>query len=94
MKITNDHVARLLGARLERLQSSPFHQPGSSIQAARTDRVTLSSRAQELRIGLFAACATEIEDPRLDALSQEVRAGRYRVPAELVADAMLRDLGR
>jgi len=38
--------------------------------------------------------APEIEDPRLDALSQEVRAGRYRVPAELVADAMLRDLGR
>jgi len=94
MKITNEHVARLLGARLERIQSCRTQRPGSCAEAARTDRVTLSPRAQDLRVGLLAARAAEVEDPRLDALAEKVRAGRYRVPAEAVADAMLRDLGR
>ena len=104
MKITNEHVARLLEARLARIQraSQPPRQHG--VKATESDRAVFSSRHEDLRVGLAAARASarqvgavrpsfaQTEDPRLDSLARQVRAGSYRVPPQQVADALLRDL--
>ncbi len=99
MKITNEHVARLLEARLARIQraSQPPRQHG--VKPAESDRAVFSSRHEDLRVGLAAARASaqqvsfaQTEDPRLDSLARQVRAGRYRVPPQDVADDLLRDL--
>jgi hypothetical protein len=95
MKIANEHVARLLEARLERIQRTQQGQRHPCFDGPEPDRATFSARAAEVRAALLAArAADEADDPRLAHLSQEVKAGRYRVPAEAVADALLRDLGR
>ena len=93
MRITTEHVGRLLEARLERTQRA-----GSAPRLAReagvsADRASFSSRAEDLRLGLAAARASQTsEDSRTRALAQQVRSGRYRIPAGAVAEAFLRDL--
>ena len=95
MKISNEHVARLLEARLERIQRSQHTHRQPPTHRAQPDRAVFSSRSEDLRIGLNAARGgREAEEPRLSGLAQEVRAGRYRVPARNIADALLRDLLR
>ena len=104
MKITNEHVARLLEARLARIQraSQPPRQHG--VKPSEGDRAVFSSRLEDLRVGLAAARASarqvgavrstfaQTEDPRLESLARQVRAGSYRVPTQEIAYALLRDL--
>jgi len=98
MKITNEHVARLLEARLQRVQHAgppPSHQHINPAQRGRRqpDRATFSSLLEDLRTGLAAARASgQAEHPRLASLAAQVQAGRYRVPSDQIADALLRDL--
>lgn len=93
MKITSEHVGRLLEARLERIHraSSSSHQ--FSVAQGGADNVSFSALSDDLRTGLAAArSAEDSADPRVDALKSDVASGTYRVPAESVADSMLRDL--
>jgi flagellar biosynthesis anti-sigma factor FlgM len=93
MKITSEHVGRLLEARLERIHraSSSSHQ--FSVAQGGADNVSFSALSDDLRAGLAAArSAEDSADPRVDALKSDVASGTYRVPAESVADSMLRDL--
>jgi len=93
MKITTEHIGRLLEARLERIQRAarPDDQEPPSRPGA--DRVTFSSFSDDVRAALAAArTAEEDADPRLESLEKALAAGQYRVPAEDVADALLRDL--
>ena len=98
MKISNEHVAKLLEARLQRLnraEPSPSHQRIDPAQHGRgqPDRATFSSVLEDLRAGLAAARASApAEHPRLASLAAQVQAGSYRVPSQHVADALLRDL--
>jgi anti-sigma28 factor (negative regulator of flagellin synthesis) len=93
MKITNEHIGRLLEARLERIQraSQPSHRAPAG--RAQLDRATFSPRAEDMRIALAAVrSAADPEEPRLASLARQIRSGRYRVSAEAVADSLLRDL--
>lgn len=93
MKITNEHVGRLLEARLERIQRPQKAAPGAS--AGGPDRALFSSRSEEVRIGMEAArAAGQWDGPRLARLAGQVRSGGYRVSAQMVAEAMLRDVMR
>lgn len=95
MKITNEHVGRLLETRLERMQraqSGPAEQGDAQVAA---DRADFSLRSEDLRVGMAAArAASGLDEARLSALARSVRSGRYRVSADVVAEAILRDLGR
>lgn len=96
MRISNDQVGRMLEVQLprseraERAASAPTDaRAGDRLQ----DQAAISQRAEEIRLALAAARAPLPRDERfLDRLAQEVRAGRYRAPAEEVAEAILREL--
>jgi hypothetical protein len=93
MKITNEHVGRLLEARLERIHraSQPPRLLGG--ERGQVDQASFSPLAEDMRIALAAArSSAEVEDPRLASLAARVRQGEYHVPAEEIADALLRDL--
>lgn len=93
MKITNEHVGRLLEARLELIQRPQKTAPGA--RAGGPDRALFSSRSEEVRIGMEAARAAGPSDgARLARLAGQVQSGGYRVSAQVVADAVLRDLAR
>ena len=93
MKINSEHVGRLLEARLARVQRASQTPRRDEAKPAENDRAVFSSRLEDLRVGLAAARASsQTEDPRLDSLARQVRAGSYRVPPQQVADALLRDL--
>jgi anti-sigma28 factor (negative regulator of flagellin synthesis) len=90
MKITNEHVGRLLGARLERVESA--QRPAPSAGAEGSDRAVFSSRSEDVRLGMAAArAAGKPDEARLEGLAEQVRSGKYRVPAEVLAEAVLRD---
>ena len=91
MKITNEHVGRLLEARLERVQRPPKAAWGAGVP----DRALFSSRSEEVRVGMeVARAASQFDGPRLARLAGQVRSGGYRVSARAVAEAMLRDVMR
>jgi len=93
MKITNEHVGRLLEARLELTQRPQKAAPGA--RAGGPDRALFSSRSEEVRIGMEAArAAGQSDGARLARLAGQVQSGGYRVSAQVVADAVLRDLAR
>jgi hypothetical protein len=93
MKITNEHVGRLLEARLERIQRPRKAAPGAG--AGGPDRAFFSSRSEDVRIGMEAArAAGQSDGVRLARLAGQVRSGGYRVSAQVVAEAVLRDLAR
>jgi len=93
MKITNEHVGRLLEARLELTQRPQKAAPGAS--AGGPDRALFSSRSEEVRIGMEAArAAGQSDGARLARLAGQVQSGGYRVSAQVVAEAVLRDLAR
>ena len=107
MKITNEHVARLLAARLDRAErtappaAGPHPQRGASPAqqgAGQSDRAVFSSVAEDLRVGLAAARRYESQasgrsdGARLASLSAQVKSGRYHVPADQIADALVREL--
>ena len=93
MRITNEHVGRLLEARLERIHRATENRPGVSSDGSRADLVSFSARAEDVRIALLAARAgNQAEESRLAALASQVRAGTYRVSADTIVDALLRDL--
>jgi anti-sigma28 factor (negative regulator of flagellin synthesis) len=95
MKITNEHVGRMLEARLERVQRRQGPQARAADEGASSDRAVFSRRSEDLRVGMAAArAAGRGDEARLAELARAVGSGRYRVPAELVADALLSDLGR
>ncbi len=95
MKITTDHVARVLGARLEQMSGVRRTAPTPAAATPRTDRALFSLRSEDVRVGMEAArAAGKPDEARLAALSAEVRAERYRVSSEVVAEALLRDFGR
>jgi len=90
MKITNEHVTRLLGTRLERVENA---QPPVPSPAAQPDRAVFSSRSEDVRLGLTAAkAAAPPDDARLEQLAGRIRSGRYHVPSDLLAEAVLGDL--
>ena len=92
MRISSEHVGRLLEARLERIhRAAQVTRPAGGSREA--DRATFSSEADDLRAALAAARkADQAPDPRLDAIGNAVKSGRYRVPAEAVADAVLAEM--
>ena len=93
MKITSEHVGRLLEARLERIHRASSSSRQFSVAQSGADNVSFSALSDDLRTGLAAArSAEDSADPRVDALKSDVASGTYRVPAESVADSMLRDL--
>jgi len=93
MKITNEHVGRLLEARLERIERPQKAAPGT--RAGGPDRALFSSRSEDVRVGMEAArAAGQSDEARLARLAGRVRSGGYRVSAQAVADAVLRDLAR
>lgn len=93
MKITNEHVGRLLEARLERIQRP--QKPAPSARTGGPDRVLFSSRSEDVRIGMEAArAAGQSDGTRLARLAGQVQSGGYRVSAQVVAEAMLRDVMR
>ena len=90
MRITNEHVAELLGTRLERLQRAGSAEPPTQTEGRRGDVVSFSARADDIRAALQAARRDESADrAQLGALSQSVREGGYRIPADRVAEAIL-----
>lgn len=95
MKITNEHVGKLLEARLERAQRAEGGSVKPSDGRPAVDRADFSRRSEDLRVGMDAARrSSRSDEARLSALTRSVRSGRYRVSSDVVADAILRDLGR
>ena len=93
MKITSEHVGRLLEARLERIHRASGSSHQFSVAQRGADKISLSARSDDLRAALAAArSAEDMADPRVEALKREVASGKYRAPVESVADSMLRDL--
>ena len=93
MKITNEHVGRLLEARLERIQRP--RKAASGVSAGAPDRALFSTRSEDVRVGMEAARAARQSDgTRLARLAGQVRSGAYRVSSQVMADAVLRDLAR
>ena len=107
MKITNEHVARLLAARLQQVQR-PAPPAGANPQRAAApaereagpaDRAVFSSVAEDLRVGLAAArqsgsqASGGSDSTHLASLAAQVKSGRYHVPADQIADALVRELG-
>ena len=93
MKITTEHVGRLLAARLERTQRAGRTPGQVTSDHGEPDRATFSTLAEEVRLALASLRGSpETEEARLGALADQVRSGNYRVPSEAVADAFLRDL--
>ena len=93
MRISSEHVARLLEARLERLQQAGATKPSAQPEAPRPDVVSFSARADDIRAALRAAESSETADrAQLNALAKSVKEGGYRVPARQVVEAMLREL--
>jgi anti-sigma28 factor (negative regulator of flagellin synthesis) len=100
MKITNEHIGRLLAARLERIQRAGRTADGGGLREISGDSATFSAAAEDLRVGL-AAARTPARGPeaaaretKLSLLREQVRGGTYRVSAEAAAEALLRDLRR
>lgn len=99
MKITNEHVARLLAARLQQVQR-PTPPAGAQPQraAGQSDRAVFSSVAEDLRVGLAAArragsqASGGCDSAHLTSLAAQVKSGRYHVPADQIADALAREL--
>ncbi len=96
MRITNEHITRLIGARVERVLGPGKEARAESVNGARGDGlIFLSARCEEVRAGMAAArAATGSDDARLAALQVKVARGQYRPPAEGVAESMLRDMGK
>ena len=106
MKITNEHVARLLAARLQQVHrpappAGPHPPRGASPAqqgAGQSDRAVFSSVAEDLRVGLAAArrpgsqASGRSDSAHLASLSAQVKSGRYHVPADQIADALVREL--
>ena len=93
MKITNEHVGRLLEARLEQVQRP--REAASGVSAGTPDRALFSTRSEDVRIGMEAArVERQTDGVRLARLAGQVRSGGYRVSSQVVADAILRDLAR
>jgi flagellar biosynthesis anti-sigma factor FlgM len=93
MKITSEHVGRLLEARLERIHRASGSSREFSVAQGGADQASFSARSDDLRAALAAArSAQDTADPRVDALKRDVSSGKYAVPAQSVADSMLRDL--
>lgn len=91
MRISTDHVVRLLETRLSQLRRAP-----ESVRVPRPtgDTLALSAKAEELRLALAAARGGQFADPaRLAALGRSVREGSYRVPSAALSKAILRELG-
>ena len=93
MRITNEHVGRLLEARLERIQRATHAPDTARTTSVRPDRAIFSALAGEVRLALAAATrAGDSDDPRLSSLTADIGAGRYRVSSEAIVDALWRDL--
>jgi len=98
MKITNEHVGRLLAARLERVQRAGRPLDRTGLEGGSADRAVFSALAEDLRVGLASARSPAdggelaTREARLSALTEQVRAGLYQVSAQSIAEAMLRDL--
>ena len=93
MKITTEHVGRLLGSRLEKIQGSKQSDVPSKTDSAQPDRAVFSPLAEDLRAGLAAARQAPASDSvRLASLAIRVRTGNYNPAPESVAEAMLQDL--
>lgn len=93
MRISNEHVARLLEAHLERIQTRGNIRPPSRPGMLQPDAATFSARADDLRAALEAARGGELSDRgQLESLSRSVQREEYRVPSGSVAEAMLREM--
>lgn len=93
MRIANEHVGRLLEARLERIQRATHAPDTARTTSAPPDSATFSALAGEVSLALAAATrAGDSDDPRLSLLAADISAGRYRVSSEAIVDALWRDL--
>jgi anti-sigma28 factor (negative regulator of flagellin synthesis) len=95
MRISNEHISRLIGARVERVFGPGKQTPADGVIGTSADGAVFSTRSEDVRAGMAAArAATSSDEARLAALQAQVRSGQYRPPAEAVAESVLRDLGK
>jgi negative regulator of flagellin synthesis FlgM len=96
MKISSDHVGRILGAELrakERTQAV-------DAAASRPDKVNLSRRAEDMKAVQRALDSTpEVREDKVAQLRQQIEEGSYRVDSEELAaniplSAIIPDLSR
>jgi flagellar biosynthesis anti-sigma factor FlgM len=88
MKISCDHVGRIVAAELRSSQ----RLSGARKPSARSDEICLSSRAQDIQAARRVLDATpEIRLGRVARLRDQVARGEYQVPSEDIAEAILRD---
>ncbi len=97
MRISDDHLARLLGARLRRADHTvppPSHRRSDSARqsCSQRRRAATSAPLEDLDAGLAAAKhPNRARHPRLASLAAQIKAGRYRIPSGRIAEALLRD---
>jgi hypothetical protein len=88
MSVRSPRIIRLLRARLSWV-------PGSAAGTVPQRLQQCEVACGDLRLGVLAARSADgCDELRLAGLEAEVRRGRYRPPAEAIAECILRDLGR
>jgi len=87
MKISSDHVGRIMGAELrgkERLR-----KPGGTSQP---DKVSLSRSAADLRVAQRALeSSSDVNLDKVNELRQQIEQGTYRVDSDKLAEDLLRE---
>lgn len=88
MKISGDHVGRIMGVelrgkgRLRRVETA----------ASQPDKVSLSRRADGLRVAQNALeSSPEVNLAKVESLRRQVEQGSYKVDSDALAEDLLRE---
>ncbi len=88
MKISSDHVGRIMGAELR--SKSRLRRVDAS--ASQPDKVSLSRQADWLRVAQNALeSSPEVNSTKVEALRRQVEQGAYKVDSETLAEDLLRE---
>ncbi len=91
MKISSEHVGRILGAELRSKDATGKADKA----AARPDQVTLSARASDLQTARRALDnASDVRQDKVADLRQQIEQGTYHVDSKELAGDVLRELAR
>jgi flagellar biosynthesis anti-sigma factor FlgM len=88
MKISGDHVGRILGAELRAKDIARATERG----AVRTDKVSFSQRAADVQAARRALeSVPEVRDAKVAELRKQIEQGSYHVDSKSLAVELLRE---
>ena len=88
MKISSDHVGRIMGAQLRGKDRAGKSQgPGAQL-----DRVSLSRRAEYLKAAQQALkSSSDVDLDKVEQIRRQIQEGAYEIDSEQLAEDLLRE---